>query len=54
MPTLFSRLRRAASPPAPPLVRRPGRVVRLDLEKMEIAGSVETGQALDGLGWVGK
>lgn len=32
----------------------PGRVVRIDLEKMEIAGSVETGQAPDGLGWVGK
>jgi YVTN family beta-propeller protein len=32
----------------------PGKVVRIDLEKMEIAGSVETGQAPDGLGWVGK
>lgn len=32
----------------------PGRVVRIDLEKMELAGSVETGQAPDGLGWVGK
>ena len=32
----------------------PGRVVRIDLEKMEAAGSVETGQAPDGLGWAGK
>jgi len=32
----------------------PGKVVRIDLEKMELAGSVETGQGPDGLGWVGK
>jgi len=32
----------------------PGKVVRVDLEKMETAGSVETGQGPDGLGWAGK
>ena len=32
----------------------PGKVVRVDLEKMEADGSVETGQGPDGLGWVGK
>jgi YVTN family beta-propeller protein len=32
----------------------PGKVVRIDLDKLEIAGSVETGQGPDGLGWVGK
>jgi YVTN family beta-propeller protein len=32
----------------------PGKVVRVDLDKMEVAGSVETGQGPDGLGWAGK
>jgi YVTN family beta-propeller protein len=32
----------------------PGRVVRVDLERLEVAGNVETGQGPDGLGWAGK
>jgi YVTN family beta-propeller protein len=32
----------------------PGKVVRVDLDKMEVAGSVETGRGPDGLGWAGK
>ncbi|HEV3470536.1 MAG TPA: cytochrome D1 domain-containing protein [Pyrinomonadaceae bacterium] len=32
----------------------PGKVVRVDLEKLEAAGSVETGRGPDGLGWAGK
>lgn len=32
----------------------PGKVVRIDLDRLEVAGSVETGQGPDGLGWAGK
>jgi YVTN family beta-propeller protein len=32
----------------------PGKVVRVDLDKLEVAGSVETGQGPDGLGWAVK
>lgn len=31
-----------------------GKVARINLESMEVAGSVETGQGPDGLGWAGK